>query len=144
MDRASSASPSGPLAPFAEHAYALLRIVSGAMLTFHGVQKVFGVLTDHQPPVGSQLWIGGLLELVCGAAIALGLMTRLWAFLASGMLAVAYIQFHWKLRFGSQFFPAVNQGELAVLYSFTFLYMSCKGGGIWSLDSRRREEGSPG
>src|SRR5688500_12827896 len=91
-----------------EIAYVLLRVVAGLMFAFHGVQKVFGVLTDHQPPVGSQLWIGGLIELVCGFAIALGLLTPLAAFLASGTMAVAYFQFHWKLAGGAQFFPAVN------------------------------------
>ena len=124
------------LSPFTEQVYACLRIVAGVMLTFHGIQKLFGVLTDHQPPVGSQLWVGGVLELVCGTAIALGFFTRLGAFLASGMLAVAYFQFHWKFQFDSAFFPVVNQGELAVLYSFVFLYMACKGSGPWSLDSR--------
>jgi len=128
------------LAPLAGPAYAMLRIVAGAMLTFHGVQKIFGVLTEHQPPVGSQLWIGGLLELVCGTAIALGLFVRSAAFLASGMLAVAYFQFHWKLQFDSGFFPTVNRGELAVLYCFTFFYVACKGAGPWSLGARRSAE----
>lgn len=125
------------LAPQSERAYALLRIVSGAMFTFHGVQKVFGVLTDHQPPVGSQLWIGGVIELVCGIAIALGFYTRLAAFLASGTMAVAYTQFHWKLQFDSAFFPGVNKGELALLYCFVFLFIACKGAGVWSLERSR-------
>ena len=124
------------LAPIAGQVYASTRIVAGAMLTFHGLQKVFGILTENQPPVGSQVWIGGVLELLCGAAIAVGWFTRAGAFVASGMLAVAYVQFHWKLRFDSAFFPVVNKGELALLYSFVFLYMACKGGGPWSVDSR--------
>jgi len=124
--------------PLTERTYALLRIVAGAMFTFHGVQKIFGVLTDHQPERGSQIWIGGLLELVCGAAIALGVSTRLAAFMASGVMAVAYFQYHWKFQLDSNFFPAVNQGELAVLYCFTFLLIACKGGGAWSLDKRRQ------
>lgn len=126
------------LTPFAERAYALLRIFAGAMFAFHGVQKVFGVLTDHQPPVGSQLWIGGLIELVCGIAIAIGFFTRVNAFLASGTMAVAYFQFHWKFQMDSAFFPAVNKGELAVLYCFVFLYIAFKGSGPWSVDSERR------
>jgi putative oxidoreductase len=126
------------LSPFAERAYALLRIVAGAMFALHGVQKLFGVLTEHQPPVGSQLWIGGVIELLCGAAIALGLLTRWAAFLASGTMAVAYFQFHWKFQLDSAFFPVVNQGELAVLYCFTFLYVACKGAGICSVDGRKR------
>ena len=128
------------LDPFTEYAYAVLRLISGAMFTFHGVQKIFGMFTDQQPTAGSQLWIGGLLELVCGTAIAIGLLTRLGAFLASGMMAVAYFQFHWKLQVDSAFFPAVNHGELAVLYCFVFLLIACKGGGQWSIDTRRSQE----
>ena len=125
------------LSTFAERSYALLRIVAGAMFAFHGVQKLFGILTEHQPPVGSQLWFGGVIELVCGAAIALGLFTRWAALLASGAMAVAYFQFHWQFRFDSAFFPVVNQGELAALYCFAFLYFACKGAGTWSVDGRR-------
>lgn len=125
--------------PFDEPAYALLRMVAGAMFMFHGVQKIFGVLTDHQPPVGSQLWIGGLLELICGVAVAIGLFTSLAAFVASGMMAVAYFQFHWRFQFDSAFFPAVNQGEPAVLYCFVFLCIAARGSGAWSLDGTRRQ-----
>lgn len=129
-----------PLKPLAEGAYALLRVVSGALFCFHGIQKVFGVLMEQQPPVGSQIWIGGVLELVCGAAIALGLFTSLAAFLASGMMAVAYFQFHWKFQFDSNFFPAINQGEPAVVYCFLFLYIACKGSGCCSLGGGERRQ----
>src|SRR5690606_11924392 len=97
----------------------------------------FGVLREQVPAVGSQLWIGGVIELVCGLAIALGLFTRPAAFLSSGTMAVAYTQFHWKLRGGADFFPAVNEGELALVYAFVFLYVACKGAGMWSLDGSR-------
>ena len=132
-----------PLSLFSERAYALLRFVSGALLMFHGVQKVFGVLPGEHPPppVGSQLWIGGVIELVCGALIAVGLLTWLAAFLASGTMAVAYFQFHWKFQFDKNFFPAINQGELAVAYCFLFLYIACKGDGVWSVAGSRRKSG---
>ena len=125
------------LKPKSEAAFALLRIVAGLMFAFHGIQKVFGVLSEFQPPVGSQLWIGGVIELVAGLAIAGGLFTTWAAFLASGTMAVAYTQFHWKLAFGAEFFPAVNKGELALLYSVLFLYVACRGGGPLSLDRGR-------
>jgi putative oxidoreductase len=119
-------------------AYAALRIVSGAMFAFHGAQKVLGVLTDHQPPMWSQLWIGGLIELVGGILIAIGLFTRPLALLASGTMAVAYFQFHWKLNMdGYMFLPGVNKGELAVLYCFVFLLFAVSGAGPSSLDSQR-------
>lgn len=122
------------LRPHAEKAYAVLRIVTGFMLMFHGLQKIFGVLAQSQPPVMSQLWIGGIIELLCGPLIGLGALTSYAAFLASGTMAVAYTQFHWKLAFDAHFFPIVNQGELAVAYAFLFLYFACRGGGLWSVD----------
>ncbi len=121
------------LALQSERAYGVMRTVLGALLAFHGIQKVFGVLSDQQPEIMSQLWVGGVIELAAGACIALGLFTRWAAFLASGTMAVAYFQFHWKFQFDSNFFPAVNQGELAVVYCFAFLYIACKGTGSWSL-----------
>jgi putative oxidoreductase len=127
-----------------ERAYALLRIVSGLLFTFHGFQKLFGFLGGHLQSPGSQLWFGAIIEVVCGLAIAFGAFTRWAGFLASGTMAVAYVQFHWKLRFDAAFFPAINQGELAVIDCFLFLLLACKGGGEWSVDSlRSRGEPSP-
>jgi putative oxidoreductase len=125
------------LEPRVEAAYTLLRVVSGILFAFHGVQKLFGVLTDHQPPVGSQLWFGGIIELTTGLAIAAGAFTTWAAFLASGTMAVAYLQFHWKFSFGQQFFPVVNKGELALVYCVLFFFFACRGGGRWSFDGRR-------
>ena len=124
------------LEKYADHAYALLRIVTGFMLSFHGAQKILGVLSEMQPPVGSQLWFGGIIELFCGLAVMLGFKTRAAAFLCSGMMAVAYFQFHWKFQMGPNLFPAINKGELAVLYCFVFLYIACRGGVKWCLDKR--------
>jgi putative oxidoreductase len=114
------------------------------MFSLHGMQKLFGVLTESQPPVGSQLWIGGVVELVCGLGIAVGLFTSLLAFLASGQMAVAYFQFHWKFRFDDSFFPVVNQGELAALYCFVFLYVASRGAGVASIDAARTSSGEGG
>lgn len=122
------------LRTYSDQVYALLRIVSGFMFSFHGVQKLFGVFTVHQPPVGSQLWIGGVIELFGGLLIMTGFLTRPAAFICSGTMAVAYVQFHWKFALGSQIFPAVNNGELAVLYCFVFLYIACRGGVMWCID----------
>jgi putative oxidoreductase len=124
------------LEKYADHAYALMRIMAGFMFSFHGAQKVLGVLTESKPPVGSQIWFGGLIELLGGLLVMVGFQTRAAAFLCSGTMAVAYIQFHWKFQFGPKFLPTLNQGELAVLYCFVFLFIACRGGGKWSLDKR--------
>ena len=123
--------------PSAAIAYSLLRVVAGLMFSFHGMQKLFGVLSQFKAPAGTQLWFGAIIELVCGLAIAAGVLTRPAALLASGTMAVAYVQFHWKLAFGAKFFPTVNQGELALLYAFLFLFIAMSGAGRWSVDGRR-------
>jgi putative oxidoreductase len=126
------------LGPRTDAAYALLRVVAGLMFAFHGLQILFGTLSTYPiPKVGSQTWIGGVIELVTGLAIAAGVLTAWAAFLASGTMAVAYVQFHWKLAFGAEFFPAVNQGELSLLYAVLFLFVACRGAGRWSVDGRR-------
>ena len=124
------------LEKFSDHAYALMRIVTGFMFSFHGVQIILRVFAEGFPPapIGSQTWFGGIIELIGGLAVMLGFRTRLAAFLCSGTMAVAYFQFHWKFQLGRNFFPALNQGELAALYSFIFLFIACRGGVKWALD----------
>ena len=126
---------------FEPAAYAALRIVSGGLFAFHGVQKILGWVATKAPPAGgSQLWIGGVIELIGGVLIALGVFTVHSAFLCSGTMAVAYTQFHWKLSFGKEFFPGVNKGELALLYSVLFLFFACKGSGPFSVDVLREKK----
>lgn len=121
------------------YAYAALRIVAGALFAVHGAQKILGWHSHFMPPVGSQLWIGGVIELAAGTLVALGWLVRPSAFLASGQMAVAYVQFHWKLAFAAgAWLPVVNKGELALLYSFLFLFVAAHGGGAASIDGRRR------
>lgn len=129
-----------PLTAFTETAYALLRIVSGFLFACHGMQKILGWFADPQHPMTNlplQVHIGGYIELVCGLLMTIGLFTRSAAFLASGTMAVAYIQFHWKLQFDAHFFPIVNGGEPAVINAFLFLFIACKGAGILSVDRAR-------
>ena len=86
--------------------------------------------------VASQIGVGGVIELVCGALVALGLFARPAAFLASGTMAVAYWQFHFKPH-GWSWLPMINQGELAVLYCFVFLAIAAAGAGKLSVDDKR-------
>jgi putative oxidoreductase len=124
-------------------AFAALRIVSGLLFAQHGLQKHFGWPPGgHHVTLTSQLGVGGVIELVGGALIAIGLFTRCAAFVASGTMAVAYFQFHWKLALtNSAWLPVVNKGELAVLYCFLFLFIATHGAGAISIDNRSRRRG---
>ena len=120
------------LGRFTEPTYALLRIVAGLLFAVHGAQKILGIWGGQQPPMFTQVWFAGVIELVGGLMIAVGLLTSLAAFIASGEMAVAYFQAHapggWN--------PVLNRGELAVLYCFLFLYIAARGGGRYSVDRR--------
>lgn len=121
--------------------YFLLRIVTGLLFFHAGAMKMLGWFggmpgaNGAAPPVMSQIWIGGALELCGGILIMLGLGTRITAFILSGEMAVAYWQFHAP----NGFWPAQNHGEPAVLFCFIFLYMAARGGGEWSLDALIRD-----
>jgi putative oxidoreductase len=98
-----------------------------------------GIPVAHggHPKLMSQVWIGGMLELVGGALVLFGLFTRPVAFILSGEMAVAYFQFHQP--HGT--WPIQNHGEPAVLFCFVFLFFAANGAGAWSLDAlwqRRR------
>ena len=76
------------------------------------------------------LYVQGIIEIVGGILLAGGLYTRVVAFILSGDMAFAYFTAH----FPRSYYPAVNGGDLAVLYCFVFLYIFFAGGGPWSLD----------
>jgi putative oxidoreductase len=122
--------------------WTLLRVVFGLMFVQVGGLKLFGWFggmpgaNGAPPPVLSQVWIGGVLEVVGGALIALGLFTRPVAFILSGEMAVAYWQFHAP----NGTWPIQNHGEGAVLYCFIYLFMAAYGAGDWSLDAVIRKK----
>ncbi len=132
------------LARVQDPAYAALRIVSGALFLCHGLQKLFGLLGGQAIAFGAkpQLWIGGLIELVAGVAIAAGLFTRCAAFVASGTMAVAFFQFHFKGELADlHWLPIVNHGELAVVNCFVFFFIATRGAGMASIDrALKRDE----
>jgi len=116
--------------------FTAFRVLSGAMFMCHGIQKVFGTLgLTHAVPLSTQVGIGGVIELVTGALIALGLFTRGAAFIASGQMAVAYFQFH--VGESGKILPIQNGGDDTVLYCFWFLLLVVRGAGPWSLDAKR-------
>jgi putative oxidoreductase len=122
-------------APFAPHAYAIMRFVVGVLFVFPGGQKLFGWFGGQPVPLGSLFGLAGMIELVLGLLITIGLFTSYAAFIASGEMAVAYFMGH----FPKSFWPLENAGEPAVLYCFIFLYMATQGSGIWSVDAARRQ-----
>ena len=125
---------------YIEVIYALFRLMFGLLFASHGAQKLFGMfggVDGKGAKLGPEAGLGyaaGWIELITGLLIAIGLFTGIAAFLASGTMAVAYFMAHAS----GGFWPLVNQGEMAVLYCFAFLYMAARGSGRYSVDGMRR------
>src|SRR5688572_10359903 len=123
------------LTTWAPRVRSTLRIMTGLLFLQHGMTKYLGFPASDMTGVdpASMGGIAGILELVGGALIVIGLLTRPVAFVLSGLMAAAY----WIAHAPSSFFPLVNQGELAIMYCFAFLYLACAGPGPWSVDAAR-------
>ena len=118
-----------------ETTYAIFRIFTALLFLQHGLQKMFGAFggvngTGLTPPLFSQFWWAGLIELAAGFGIALGLFTRPLAIIAALEMVFAYFLVH----AAKGAFPILNQGELAALYFFAFLFIAARGAGKWSLE----------
>lgn len=117
---------------FAPYFLSMMRAVFGLLFLFHGLQKLFGVAGGQTVPLATIYGAAGIIELLAGALIAIGWLTRPAAFLASGQMAVAYFMAH-QPKGG---WPIQNGGELPALYCFAFLYIAARGPGPISLDRR--------
>jgi putative oxidoreductase len=120
----------------------VLRIATSLLFLQHATAKLFGfphVAYFDNLKLASLLGVAGLIELIGGVLVLVGLFTRPAAFILSGMMAVAYFMAHAP----QGFFPLLNQGELAALYCFVFVYLAAAGGGAWSVDELRVERRVP-
>jgi putative oxidoreductase len=117
---------------WAPYAQALFRIMVGLLFLEHGTAKLLAFPPGVAPgePI-AMLVFTGLVELIGGALITVGWLTRPAAFVLSGYMAVAYFLAHAPMGF----FPILNHGELAILYCFAFLHFAAAGAGAWSVDS---------
>lgn len=123
------------MASYNSRGYALMRMIVGFLFLWHGVQKLFNFPPGMPEGVPAYIiYVAGPIELICGILVMIGLFTRYAAFLASGLMAAAY----WMAHGTKALLPIQNNGELAVLYCFVFLFISSQGSGIWSVDAAQQ------
>ena len=119
---------------------AALRIITALLFMEHGLMKLFefpGPQPGAPTPLPLILQVAAWMEVIGGSLLVIGLFTRPVAFLLSGEMAAAYFMAHAP----QNFFPALNGGDAAILFSFIFLYFAFAGAGAWSADGALR--GSP-
>ena len=133
---------------FADPFYCITRLIVGLMFASHGGQLVLGMFGGMPGSEKPMMQIGGWIQLVGGLLIAFGLLTRLAAFISSGEMAVAYFMIHVANAQTpmAKFFPissagpqVSNRGELAIFYSWFFLFVVFYGPGRWSIDALIRK-----
>lgn len=126
------------LSTWAPRVLSILRIMAALLFMQHGMQKLLDFPLPGPSPLPPLMILAGSIELIGGVLLAIGLFTRPAAFVMSGMAAVAYFMVHAP----QGFFPIVNKGELAALYSFVFFYFVFAGPGPWSVDALRARGGA--
>lgn len=122
---------------------ALVRIVTAYLFILHGTSRLLGVPYEeifHGLQVLSLIGVAGTLELIAAALLLLGLFTRPIALVLSGEMAFAYL-IDQKYE-GNVLVPMRDQGELAIMYCYVFLYLGVAGASSWSLDSMLRSRKS--
>ena len=125
--------------------YALLRLTAGLMLMPHGAQKLFGMFggfglektagwfgTLGLPASPTLVLLVGITELLGGACIAAGFLTRFWATGAAIQLAVATVSVHWAK--GYFITTGANGMEFALLWLVVMLALATSGSGRFSID----------
>jgi putative oxidoreductase len=112
----------------------VLRIVTGLLFLEHGTAKLFHFphVTMFDGKLNPLILASAAIELIGGALLTVGVLTRWAAFIMSGEMAVAYFMVHAP----QNFFPLLNMGEGAILYCFIFLYIAAAGPGPWSIDRK--------
>jgi len=122
----------GFMSSYNSRAYSVLRMVAGFLFLWHGTQKLFGFpVPMHEGAPALITYAAGPIELIGGVLVMIGLATRWAAFICSGEMAFAY----WLGHGMRALFPIQNGGDLPVLFCFVFLYITTRGGGLWSVDA---------
>ncbi|KAA1184568.1 DoxX family protein [Rhizobium tropici] len=116
------------------HVLAILRIVTALLFLEHATMKFFqfpAAIPGVTYPLPAIMLVAGAIEIVTGLLMTVGLYTRIAAFVASGEMAAAY----WMAHAPQGFWPALNMGEAAIMFCFTFLYIAFAGAGGWAFDN---------
>ena len=129
--------------------YALLRMVTGFLLLFHGTNYLLSwpVARGMENAVWYMAYLGMPILTFGGLFMCIGFFARPAAFLASGMMAIAYWMYYGNKAFSPPadstnsfielVLPIINKGELSVMFCFAALYVASRGSGIWSVDAAR-------
>ncbi|MBV8791866.1 MAG: DoxX family protein [Pseudolabrys sp.] len=126
-------------------AYTFVRAVVGIIMVVHGWGKVTGPGPSGVATMFGRLalpmadllaYIAIFLEVVGGACLVIGLLTRFFAAGLAIEMLIALLTVHWAKGF------MVNQGgyEFVLLIGAVLFAIAIRGGGPWSVDAKIGKE----
>lgn len=122
-------------------ALSLFRFITGLLLFQYGVAKIFKFpVIPYFANVPPLIYTAGMIELVLGALLMVGLLTRPVAFILAGEMAFAYFMGHMFKTGEPVWLPLLNNGTAAIAFCFSCLYLATAGGGPISLDAMLRKK----
>jgi putative oxidoreductase len=123
----------GFLDRYASQILGITRIITGLLFLEHGLMKLVGFpAAMGAGPLPPLMLAAGIIETVGGILVALGLFSRIAAFICSGQMAVAYFMVH----AAKGIYPALNGGDGAILFCFIFLYLAAAGPGSFAINNK--------
>lgn len=109
----------------------IMRVAIALTFSQHAVVKLLGCTSSSCiPQPFTPLWLSGIVEIMLGSMLLFGLASRSVALLLAGVTAIAYV----TTQTQQDFFPYLDDGKLAIVYGFAFLYLAVAGPGPWSID----------
>ncbi|WP_227377696.1 DoxX family protein [Haladaptatus halobius] len=120
---------------YEETIYSVFRVLVGLLFAQHGAQKLFGFFggvdgSGNTASLFSMYGAAGVIEFFGGLLIAIGVLTRLVAFLTTGEMVAAQFIAH----IPEELIPIQNGGEPGLLYVAAFLVLIVYGNGRYSLE----------
>jgi len=122
-------------------ALSLFRFITGLLLFQYGVAKIFKFpVIPYFANIPPLIYTAGMIELVFGALLMVGLLTRPVAFILAGEMAFAHFMGHMFKTGEPVWLPLLNNGTAAIAFCFSCLYLATAGGGPISLDAMLRKK----
>ena len=121
----------------------LIRLIVGLIFLTEGIQKY---LFPELLGTGRFIKIGfadpafwayftGTFEIICGALILLGLLTRLASIPLFVVMITAFITTKWPILIDKGFWAMAHEYRTDFAMTLLLIYLFISGGGRWSIDS---------
>lgn len=126
----------------------LIRMIVGLIFLSEGIQKYlfpgtvgtarFAKIGFNDPAFWS--YFTGAFEIVCGAFVVLGLLTRIASIPLFIIMATAFVTTKWPILVNKGFWPMAHEYRTDFALTVLLIYLFIEGSGRWSIDKKLLSE----